>query len=179
MLPPQYFAHNLPWWQYLPKSLTMKPQVAYDCINMGIVDVAVVSCGQNILQCYCSLKRSLFINELCLLISTISNFVIFFFPKRKPQMVNSCSNSDPSKDFQNTFGEGYIDILSIILYICINIRIGVYKNHRPDQKLFFPDAGSIVTVTRDKCCKTFLSLLKAPRPRPSKGLRLHLSSGHL
>jgi len=91
----------------------------------------------------------MFLNMLCLLISGCSNFVIFYFPRKKAQIFNTCSNSDPATDIQTSYREGYIDIFSLILFILINARIAVYKFRKknPGQKFSLLESSSILNLT--------------------------------
>ena len=91
----------------------------------------------------------MFINLLCLMISGISNFVIFFFQRKKPQSFNICSNSDPAKDLQITYKEGHIDIFSLVLYMAVNVRIAIYKWHKkdPGKKYYLLESKSILNLT--------------------------------
>jgi len=70
---------------------------------------------------------SIFVNQWTFFISILVNFVIFFFPKRLPQIYYTCSNSDPTSDYQISYSEGYIEIFSITLYIITKLRLSVYS----------------------------------------------------
>lgn len=91
----------------------------------------------------------MFINLLCIMFSGCSNFVIFFFQKKKPQIFNTCSNTDPTQELQITYREGHIDIFSLVLYTAINVRILIYKLWKkdPGQKCFMLENRSILNLT--------------------------------
>ena len=93
--------------------------------------------------------RSMFINSLSFMISGCSNFIIFFFPRKMPQIFNTCSNLDPADDYIPSNGEGHIDIFSLALFMAVNARIAMYKwsKNDPGQKFFILENKSILNLT--------------------------------
>ena len=69
-----------------------------------------------------------FINIVTLKLAIIVNFVIFFFPKRQPLYFYTCSNTDPTLDYQISYSEGYIEFFSITLYLFVKARLMVYRH---------------------------------------------------
>jgi hypothetical protein len=81
---------------------------------------------------------SVYINFLSGCIAVLFNFVIFFFSKRLSLIFYTCSNTDPTADYQMPHSEGYIDIFSITLYLVVKLRLTFYKRFQNSVNSFTP-----------------------------------------
>ena len=91
---------------------------------------------------------SIYINVLSLCIAVLVNFVIFFFPKRLPQIYYTCSNTDPTSDYQISYSEGYIEIFSIALYLLVKLRLVFYKHCQKSMNAFNPKSLTLNSIEK-------------------------------